>query len=109
MKIQAALLLAFSATAVSLTGCAICCGPDDYNYAAYGGAIERVDMAQGRVGSAFYNPAAEAVPSHAAEPGEPTPADAPPSPPAAHITPAQPPAGGSPATDAPPVLPGPQG
>lgn len=35
------------------TGCAMCCGVDDYNYAAYGGRRPRGDMSQGRVGSAF--------------------------------------------------------
>jgi len=34
-------------------GCAMCCSPDDYNYAAYGGRWERFDMSQGRVGSVF--------------------------------------------------------
>jgi hypothetical protein len=34
-------------------GCALCCGTDDYNYAAYGGRWERHDMTHGRVGSVF--------------------------------------------------------
>lgn len=38
---------------VSATGCAMCCAPDDPNYAAYGGRWERHDAEYGRVGSAF--------------------------------------------------------
>lgn len=34
-------------------GCAICCGPDDYNYPTYGGKHQRSDMQYGRVGSVF--------------------------------------------------------
>lgn len=49
------LLLCFALLgfAVSATGCAMCCAPDDPNYAAYGGRWERHDPQYGRVGSAF--------------------------------------------------------
>ena len=35
------------------TGCAMCPGPDDYTYSAFGGRWQRDDMVEGRVGSAF--------------------------------------------------------
>ena len=34
-------------------GCAICCSPYDYAYGYYGGAWQRDDLCNGRVGSAF--------------------------------------------------------
>jgi hypothetical protein len=34
-------------------GCAMCAGPDDYTYAAYGGRWQRDNMVTGRVGSIF--------------------------------------------------------
>ena len=37
----------------SSLGCALCCSPDDGNYAAYGGRWQRGDMSSGRVGSTF--------------------------------------------------------
>ena len=36
-----------------VSGCAMCCGVDDYNYSAYGGTWQRGDMSHGRVGSVF--------------------------------------------------------
>ena len=39
---------------VSLSlGCAVCCSPDDCNYAAYGGRWQRHEMASGRVSSLY--------------------------------------------------------
>ena len=35
------------------SGCAMCCGVDDYTYGTYGGKWERTDRTHGRVGSAF--------------------------------------------------------
>ena len=49
-KLFALGLLAVVSTSL---GCAMCCSPDDPNYAAYGGRWQRHDMAYGRVGSAF--------------------------------------------------------
>ena len=34
-------------------GCAMCCSPYDYAYGYYGGAWQRDDLCNGRVGSAF--------------------------------------------------------
>ena len=34
-------------------GCAMCCSPYDYAYGYYGGAWERDDLCNGRVGSVF--------------------------------------------------------
>ncbi len=42
-------------------GCSICCGPDDYNYGAYGGLHTRSDMQHGRVGSVFSDPNGSAI------------------------------------------------
>lgn len=51
-------LRCFSLMALLLNtaGCAICCAPDDYTYATYGGKYQRVDPAYGRVGSIFSDP-----------------------------------------------------
>ena len=38
---------------VASMGCAICQGPDDYSYPAYGGRWQRMDRQHGRVGSRF--------------------------------------------------------
>ena len=43
------------------SGCAICCGPDDYNYGTYGGLHERMDRRYGRVGSVFSDPGGTAM------------------------------------------------
>jgi hypothetical protein len=49
---RSALVLVLLAVSTQL-GCAMCCGPDDANYGAYGGRWQRTDMAEGRVGSVF--------------------------------------------------------
>lgn len=45
--------LALLSLVTASLGCAVCCGPDDPNYAAYGGRWQRHDLSYGRVGSAF--------------------------------------------------------
>ncbi len=53
-------LLSYAAcavTCISLLGCAMCCGPYDDHYNVYGGKFQRVDPAQGRVGSVLSDPA----------------------------------------------------
>lgn len=45
------------------TGCNLCCGPYDYDYPVYGGPIERMDPARGRVGSIFSDPTVVKGPS----------------------------------------------
>ena len=40
----------------TMTGCAICCSPEDYTYATFGGKYERVDPSYGRVGSIYSDP-----------------------------------------------------
>ena len=46
---------------IGTVGCSICCGPDDYNYGAYGGLHPRSDMQHGRVGSVFSDPSGSAI------------------------------------------------
>ena len=58
------------------SGCAICQAPDDANYAAFGGLVERVDPAHGRAGSAFAPAEATVV----GEENAPPPLDPPPEP-----------------------------
>ena len=41
----------FIATVAS--GCALCCSPHDFDYAAYGTRVSRVDQQHSRVGSVF--------------------------------------------------------
>ena len=54
-------ILALLLIAVSSAGCAICCGPDDYNYGTYGGLHDRMDRRYGRVGSIFSDPNGTAI------------------------------------------------
>ncbi len=42
--------------AVTLTGCAMCCGPYLDHYPTFGGKVQRSDPAWGRVGSIFTDP-----------------------------------------------------
>jgi hypothetical protein len=42
----------------SLMGCAMCCGPYDYDYPNFGGKHQRSDRSYGRVGSIFSDPMA---------------------------------------------------
>jgi hypothetical protein len=44
--------------ACSSAGCAMCCGPFDYDYPNFGGRHERADRSYGRVGSVFSDPLA---------------------------------------------------
>jgi len=53
-------MLTLAAFCFVSSGCAMCCAPYDYDYAAFGGRWERYDMTNGRAGSAFA-PAADAV------------------------------------------------
>ncbi len=41
---------------IAISGCAMCCGPHDYDYPNYGGRHERHDPIYGRVGSVFSDP-----------------------------------------------------
>lgn len=41
---------------IAISGCAMCCGPHDYDYPNYGGKHERYDATYGRVGSVFSDP-----------------------------------------------------
>ncbi len=41
---------------LTMTGCAMCCGPFDYSYPTYGGFFQRADRNAGRVGSVFSDP-----------------------------------------------------
>jgi hypothetical protein len=50
---KAVFLLMLSGCLATFAGCAMCSSCDDYNYGAYGGSWQRVDMQYGRVGSAF--------------------------------------------------------
>ena len=50
------LLGAVGCFALLYSGCAMCCGPFDYHYPNYGGAIQRSDPERGRVGSIFSDP-----------------------------------------------------
>lgn len=45
----------------SLSGCRICCEPDDGAYSAYGGAWQRTNRSSGRVGSLINNAGAKAL------------------------------------------------
>ena len=61
---------------VSLSmGCATCCNPNDYAYGYYGGAWQRDDLCNGRVGSVYapagsqvYKPRQNKAGSESAEP-----------------------------------------
>lgn len=57
------ILTASSACSISLVGCSMCCGPDDFNYPTYGGIHQRADPASGRVGSIFSDPFVTGGPS----------------------------------------------
>lgn len=46
----------FGFSALFVAGCAICCGPYDYNYPAFGGTVQRSDPVHGRVGSIYSDP-----------------------------------------------------
>ena len=46
----------FGMTTLFFSGCAICCGPYDYNYPAFGGTVQRSDPVYGRVGSIYSDP-----------------------------------------------------
>ena len=48
------------ASLAALSGCAMCAGPFDHNYPAFGGAWQRSDPVNGRVGSIF-EPAGDQV------------------------------------------------
>ena len=59
LVVQAAtrfLMGAVGCFALLYSGCAMCCGPFDYHYPNYGGAIQRSDPVRGRVGSIFSDP-----------------------------------------------------
>lgn len=43
-------------TCVATTGCSMCCGPFDYDYATFGGKHTRTHRDYGRVGSPFSDP-----------------------------------------------------
>lgn len=49
IRILSVLLLAVAA--ISQSGCAMCCGVDDYTYPTYGGKWQRTNAVYGRVGS----------------------------------------------------------
>ncbi len=42
--------------ALLYTGCSMCCGPFDYHYPVFGGAVQRTDPVHGRVGSIYSDP-----------------------------------------------------
>jgi hypothetical protein len=46
-------ILVLLAPCVAASGCTICCAPFDDDYGCYGGILDRVDRAHGRVGSKF--------------------------------------------------------
>ncbi len=52
----AAFFAAIAPAALISAGCAMCCGPSDYDYPAFGGKIQRADPVYGRVGSVFSDP-----------------------------------------------------
>lgn len=64
------LLSGFALALMTMTGCAMCAHPFDYDYGAFGGSWERADPANGRVGSAFHAAGARLV-----QTDEPTEAD----------------------------------
>ncbi len=55
----------------SSLGCTVCCSPDDFNYAAYGGRWQRHDRSGGRVSSVFaeagYDSLGDVVPAESME------------------------------------------
>ncbi len=61
-----------AAAVCSMMGCAMCCGPYDYDYPNFGGKHERMDRTWGRVGSIFSdpmaNPAGESADSNLKDP-----------------------------------------
>ena len=42
--------------ALMYTGCSMCCGPYDYDYPSFGGAVQRSNPTWGRVGSVYSDP-----------------------------------------------------
>jgi hypothetical protein len=44
--------------AILSVGCAMCCGPFDYDYPTFGGKYDRYDRSYGRLGSVFSDPMA---------------------------------------------------
>lgn len=44
------------ALALVYTGCSMCCGPYDYDYPSFGGAVQRSHPSWGRVGSVYSDP-----------------------------------------------------
>ena len=50
------ILLVFTVLPITLVGCSMCCGPNDFDYPTYGGIHQRADPARGRVGSILSDP-----------------------------------------------------
>src|SRR5438552_8343207 len=63
------------ASASLSTGCATCCHPYDYAYGYYGGAWQRDDLCNGRVGSAFAPAGSRVIQTK--QQGESTPSEGP--------------------------------
>ena len=50
------ILFIFTVLPITLVGCSMCCGPNDFDYPTYGGIHQRADPARGRVGSILSDP-----------------------------------------------------